>query len=263
VKRLVLTVVLCFALGGFALARPSEQEDRKKTEERLQSAAEVLKEVMAAPDKGIPDDLLKKAHCAVIVPGVKKGAFLVGAQYGKGFATCRKNGGWSAPAAIRVEGGSFGFQIGGEEIDVIMLVMNSRGAEKLMTSKFTLGGDASVAAGPVGRTTTAQTDALMNAEILTWSRSRGVFGGIALTGATLRPDEDDNRALYGEKLGTKEIVDSNRRPPAAAAALLGLLKSYSPVEEGRLFVAPKERESEQVCASARVAQAPNAIRMVA
>src|ERR1700757_713864 len=158
--------ILCFALGGIALAKPSEQEDRKKTDERLQSAAEVLKEVMAAPDKGIPEDLLKKAHCAVIVPGVKKGAFLVGAQYGKGFVTCRKKAGWSTPAAIRVEGGSFGFQIGGEEVDVIMLVMNARGAEKLMASKFIWGGGALGAAGPVGRTTTAQTDALMHAEIL-------------------------------------------------------------------------------------------------
>ncbi|HXY49997.1 MAG TPA: lipid-binding SYLF domain-containing protein [Terriglobales bacterium] len=198
---------------------------------------------MAAPDKGIPDDLLKKAHCAVIVPGVKKGAFLAGAEYGKGFVSCRKKGGWSAPAAIRVEGGSFGVQIGGEEIDLIMLVMNARGAEKLMASKFTLGGDASVAAGPVGRTTTAQTDAQMNAEILSWSRSRGVFAGVSLAGATLRPDEDDNRALYGEKLGTKEVVDSSRRPPVAADALLSLLKSYSPVEQGQEFAVPRERET--------------------
>ena len=242
-KRLVLTGILCFALSGLALARPSEEEDRKKTDERLQNAAEVLREVMAAPDKGIPDDLLKKAHCAVIVPGVKKGAFLAGAEYGKGFVSCRKKGGWSAPAAIRVEGGSFGFQIGGEEIDVIMLVMNARGAEKLMASKFTLGGDASVAAGPVGRTTTAQTDALMNAEILSWSRSRGVFAGISLAGATLRPDEDDNRALYGETLDTKQVVYSNRKPPVAADALLSLLKSYSSVERGRQLAVPKERET--------------------
>jgi len=221
------------------MASPSEEEDRKKTDERLQNAAEVLKEVMAAPDKGIPDDLLKKAHCVVIVPGVKKGAFLAGAEYGKGFVTCRRQSSWSAPAAIRVEGGSFGFQIGGEEIDVIMLVMNKRGAEKLMASKFTLGGDASVAAGPVGRTTTAQTDAQMNAEILSWSRSRGVFAGISLAGATLRPDEDDNRALYGENLSTKDVVNSTRRPPVAADALLSLLKSYSPVEHGWQFGAPQ------------------------
>ena len=231
-KRQALAAVLffAFALTGPVLALPTEQEDRKKADERLQTAAEVLKEVMAAPDKGIPEDLLKKAHCAVIVPGVKKGAFVVGAQYGKGFVTCRRKGGWSAPAAIRVEGGSFGFQIGGEEIDVIMLVMNSRGAEKLMTSKFTLGGDASVASGPIGRTTTAQTDALMNAEILTWSRTRGVFAGISLAGATLRPDQDDNEALYGKKLDTKAIVYSGRTPPAASHPLLNLLKRYSPVE---------------------------------
>lgn len=228
--RSLATVLAFVMLGAIFTSANEQQEDRKKVDERLHSAAEVLREVMAAPDKGIPSDLLKKAHCAVIVPGVKKGAFLVGAQYGKGFLTCRKKGGWSAPAAVRVEGGSFGFQIGGEEIDVIMLVMNARGAEKLMTSKFTLGGDASVAAGPVGRTTTAQTDAMMNAEILTWSRSRGVFGGISLAGATLRPDEDDNAALYGEKLGSKDIVYSSRTAPAAARPLLALLHKYSPAE---------------------------------
>jgi len=228
-KKRTLATALTLAMCT-VLTMANEQEDRKKVDERLQSSAEVLREVMAAPDKGIPSDLLKKAHCAVVVPGVKKGAFLVGAQYGKGFVTCRKKAGWSAPASVRVEGGSFGFQIGGEEVDVIMLVMNARGAEKLMTSKFTLGGDASVAAGPVGRTTTAQTDALMNAEILTWSRSRGVFAGISLAGATLRPDEDDNAALYGKKLGSKDIVYSNRTAPAAARPLLALLHKYSPVE---------------------------------
>lgn len=229
-RNQMLAVMFSLVLGASALANADEQVDRKKVDERLQNSAQVLKEVMSAPDKGIPEDLLKKAHCAVIVPGVKKGAFVVGAQYGKGFVTCRKKSSWSAPAAIRVEGGSFGFQIGGEEIDVIMLVMNARGAEKLMTSKFTLGGDASVAAGPVGRTTTAQTDALMNAEILTWSRSRGVFAGISLAGATLRPDEDDNAALYGEKLGSKAVVYSRRTPPASARPLLSLLKRYSPTE---------------------------------
>jgi SH3 domain-containing YSC84-like protein 1 len=232
----MLALTFCLVLGASALANADEQEDRKKVDERLQTSAQVLKEVMSAPDKGIPEDLLKKSHCAVIVPGVKKGAFVVGAQYGKGFVTCRKKSGWSAPAAIRVEGGSFGFQIGGEEIDVIMLVMNARGAEKLMTSKFTLGGDASVAAGPVGRTTTAQTDALMNAEILTWSRSRGVFGGISLTGATLRPDEDDNAVLYGQKLDSKAVIYSSRPAPASARPLLSLLKRYSPAEVSMLLM---------------------------
>src|SRR6266446_2584657 len=169
---------------------------------RLKTSAEVLTEIRVAPDKGIPDELLEKAQCIVIVPGIKKAAFVVGGQYGKGFIECRRASGkgWSAPAAVKVEGGSVGFQIGGSETDAIMLVMNKRGAEKLLTSKFTLGVDASVAAGPVGRSASAKTDAKMQAEILTYSRSRGVFAGIALDGATLRPDHESNAELYGGKL---------------------------------------------------------------
>ena len=150
---------------------------------RLKTSAEVLTEIMSAPDKGIPDELLEKSQCIVIVPGIKKAAFIVGGQYGKGFIECRRASGkgWSAPAAVKVEGGSFGFQIGGSETDAIMLVMNKRGAEKLLSSKFTLGADASVAAGPVGRSASANTDAKMHAEILTYSRSRGVFAGLHWT----------------------------------------------------------------------------------
>src|ERR1700675_4332056 len=146
---------------------------------RLGDAADVLTEIMSAPDKGIPQDLLAKSECIVIVPGLKKGAFIVGAKYGKGFLSCRKSSGvgWSAPGAIRVEGGSFGFQIGGSETDVFMLVMNKRGVDRLLSSQFTLGGDASVAAGPVGRVAQAETDARMTAEILTWSRARRLFAG--------------------------------------------------------------------------------------
>jgi lipid-binding SYLF domain-containing protein len=158
---------------------------------------------------------------------MKKGAFIVGANYGRGFVSCRKGRvGWSAPAGIRVEGGSVGFQIGGSETDVVMLVLNKRGADKLMSSKFTLGGDASVAAGPVGRTTTAETDALMHAEILSWSRSRGVFAGIALKGATLRADADANKELYGEELDTRRIV-MDTPAPKQAAALTSVLNRYS------------------------------------
>ncbi len=175
--------------------------------ERLESSAAVFKEIMATSDRAIPQDLLQKAECVVIVPGMKKGAFIVGANFGRGYFTCRKEkAGWSAPAAVRMEGGSFGFQIGGSETDVVMLVLNKRGAEKLMSSKFTLGGDASVAAGPVGRTSTAETDALMHAEMLSWSRSRGVFAGISLKGATLRPDDDVNKDLYGKDVSTRDIV---------------------------------------------------------
>jgi len=202
--------------------------------ERLQTATNVLSEIMSAPDKGIPQDLIEKAHCAVVVPGLKKGAFIVGGKYGKGFITCRKGSGvgWSAPAAIRVEGGSFGFQIGGSETDAVMLVMNDRGADKLMSSKFTLGADASVAAGPVGRTSAAQTDAKMQAEILTYSRSRGAFAGVALDGATLRPDDEGNKELYGsDKLTTKEIVEGKVKGPSAGRPLISMLNKYSRVEK--------------------------------
>jgi len=200
--------------------------------QRLDDAAVTFSEIMAAPDKGIPQDLLDKAHCAVIVPGMKKGAFIFGAQYGKGFVTCRdKNDrSWSAPAAIRVEGGSFGFQIGGSETDVIMLVMNDRGAQRMLESQFTLGAEGEVAAGPVGRDATAQTDAKFTAEILSWSRSRGIFAGIALKGATLRQDIDDNQALYGKRLENREIVAGAVKPNGAGRKLIAALDRRSPQE---------------------------------
>jgi lipid-binding SYLF domain-containing protein len=196
---------------------------------RLGEAASVFSEIMAAPDKGIPQDLLEKAYCIVIVPGVKTGAFIVGAKYGKGYLSCRSGGGhgWSAPASVRIEGGSFGFQIGASATDLIMLVKSERGAEKLLQSKFTIGAEASIAAGPVGRTATAQTDAQMHAEILSWSRSQGVFAGIALEGATLREDLDDNAALYGTKLENRYIVNSGTPSPGSAAPLMALLNRYS------------------------------------
>ncbi len=215
------SVVLLLACAGLL----SAQSEHAK---RLVEAADVLQEVMDTPDKGIPQDLLDKAECAVIVPGLKKGAFIIGAKYGRGFMSCRTgNVGWSAPGAVRVEGGSFGFQIGGSETDVIMLVMNERGAKRLLSSKFTLGADAAVAAGPVGRHTSAETDAYMRAEILTWSRSRGVFAGISLQGATLRQDAAANKDLYGRAYENKDIVAKGIRPPQDAAKLLGLLNKYS------------------------------------
>jgi len=196
---------------------------------RLDEAAAVFSEIMATPDKGIPQDLLEKGHCIVIVPSLKTGAFIIGAKYGKGYLSCRKKSGsgWSAPATVRIEGGSVGFQIGGSTTDLIMLVMSARGADKLLSSKFTLGAEGSVAAGPVGRTATAQTDAQMRAEILSWSRSQGLFAGVALEGATLRQDLDDNATLYGKKLENRYIVTSGRRAPPSAARLLALLNKYS------------------------------------
>jgi SH3 domain-containing YSC84-like protein 1 len=196
---------------------------------RLDEAAAVFSEVMATPDQAIPQELLENANCIVIVPGLKTAAFVFGGKYGKGYLSCRaKSGrGWSAPATVRIEGGSVGFQIGGSETDVIMLVMNERGKGKLLSSKFTLGAEASVAAGPVGRTTTAQTDAQMHAEILSWSRSQGLFAGISLQGATLRQDLDDNASLYGKKLNTRTIVTNGVAVPEPAKKLIALLNQYS------------------------------------
>jgi SH3 domain-containing YSC84-like protein 1 len=199
---------------------------------RLDEAAAVFTEVMAAPDKGLPHDLLQNAHCIVIVPGLKTAAFGVGGKYGKGYLSCRNEGnaGWSAPATVRIEGGSVGFQIGASSTDLIMLVMTERGANKLLESRFTLGAEGSVAAGPVGRTATAQTDAQLHADILSWSRTQGLFAGLALEGATLREDLDDNATLYGKKLGSRDIVTKGVRAPKAAARLLELLNGYSAKE---------------------------------
>ncbi len=183
---------------------------------RLDDAAVVLSEVMAAPDKGIPQDMLEHAYCIVIVPDLKTAAFIAGGKYGKGYLSCRNKGraGWSAPGSIRIEGGSVGFQIGASSTDLIMLVMNERGADKLLSDKFTLGAEGSVAAGPVGRTATAQTDAQMHADILSWSRSQGLFAGVALEGATLRQDLDDNASIYGKRLENRQIVTTRVRVPA-------------------------------------------------
>src|SRR3954464_3291898 len=199
---------------------------------RLNEAAAVFSEIMATPDKGIPEDMLANAHCIVIVPGLKTAAFVFGGKFGKGYVSCRsKTGpGWSAPGTVRIEGGSVGFQLGGSTTDLIMLVMNERGAQKLLSSKFTLGAEGSVAAGPVGRTATAQTDAQMHAEILSWSRSQGLFAGLALEGATLRQDLDDNATLYGSKLENRTIVTTKVPIPKAAAKLIALFNKYSPRE---------------------------------
>jgi lipid-binding SYLF domain-containing protein len=194
---------------------------------RLDQAAVVFSEIMATPDKGIPQDLLADAHCIVIVPGLKTAAFLVGGKYGKGYVSCRHKGAWSAPGTVRIEGGSFGFQIGGSETDLVMLVMNQGGEARLLSDKFTLGGEASVAAGPVGRTATAQTDLQMHAEILSWSRSQGLFAGLALEGATLRQDLDDNAELYGTRLNNREILTTSVPTPMAAKRLIAELNEHA------------------------------------
>jgi lipid-binding SYLF domain-containing protein len=223
-----MAIPVLFSITIFALA--AEKKEKTKTAQRLDETTTVVSEIMQTPDKGIPQDLLDHSQCIVIVPGLKKGAFIVGGKYGKGFVSCRKSNGtgWTGPAAVRVEGGSVGFQIGGSESDVVLLIMNQRGMQKLISSRFTLGAEGEVAAGPIGRDATAQTDAFLHAEILSWSRTRGVFAGISLTGATLRQDTNDNKELYGKRLDNKEILNGPVASPAAASELISVLTKYSP-----------------------------------
>jgi len=190
-------------------------------QERLAKATEVFTEVMGSPDKGIPQDLLGKSECVIVIPNMKKAAFVVGGEYGKGFATCRdaSRSGWTGPAAMELNGGSVGFQIGGEETDLVLLVMNRKGMDKLMGDKVTLGADASIAAGPVGRTAAAQTNARMDAEILSWSRAKGVFAGVSLKGASLRPDKSDNRALYGKDVTARDALSGSVKAPGNVNSL--------------------------------------------
>jgi SH3 domain-containing YSC84-like protein 1 len=207
--------------------------DKQEVVKRLNASAEVFNEIMQVDDKAIPRELLEKAECIGIIPNLKKGGFIIGAKYGKGFLTCRAAGAWSAPSAIRVEGGSVGAQIGGGETDVVLVVMNKTGAEKLMRSEFTLGADAGVMAGPVGRDSTAQTDAMMRAEILSYSRARGLFAGVALTGGTLRSDDKDNESLYGKPVEHKAILMGQVAKPAGSAPLFTALNRYSVTAPGK------------------------------
>ena len=217
---------LTFMLALSASLLSAAESDAAK---RLAVATTTFKEVMGTPDKSIPQSLLEKAQCIVIVPGEKAAAFIVGGKYGKGFVSCRKKGGvgWSAPGSVRIEGGSFGLQIGGNETDVFMLIMNERGMDRLLSTKFTVGGDATAAAGPVGRSTQAETDAALTAEILTWSRSRGLFAGVSLNGSTLREDAGWNKELYSKEIKNREIVMGDTPAPQAASGLIDELNKYS------------------------------------
>ena len=216
-KNLTLPVLLALPLLLQAEATPK----------RLNSAAGVLSEIMSTPDKAIPLSLMRRAQCIVVIPGVKEGAFGVGAKYGKGFFSCRKGADWSAPGSIRIEGGSFGFQIGAIETDVILLVLNPHGADALLSTQFTIGGEAQAAAGPVGRASTAQTDASLRAEMLSYSRSRGAFAGVSLQGATLRQDESDNADIYGRKLTNKEVIRGPIAWPVEGGELHSVLRRYA------------------------------------
>lgn len=214
---------LVIAVGAAMLCAQEEAPDH-----RLRRSAEVFREIMAAPDRGIPRDVLDRSQCVVIVPGVKKAAFVVGGEYGRGFAVCRHHGEWGAPAAVRVSGGSFGAQIGAESTDIVLLVMNQKGMDRLASDKFTIGADASAAAGPVGRTASANTDASMTAEILSYSRARGAFAGIALDGTVISKDDSEDRKLYGHDVSNKAIIMGEAHAPSAGDPLRDELASVSP-----------------------------------
>jgi lipid-binding SYLF domain-containing protein len=220
-KLLSFVVAACLASTAWAAG------DREKEVDRVEAAGTVLDEIMAAPDKGIPEEVIGSAQCIAIVPSLIKGAFVVGAAYGKGVVTCRTDKGWSAPAFFRVEGGSFGLQIGGQAVDLLMLVMNDNGMRNLLSSKFKIGADASAAAGPVGRHAEASTDWKMRAELLTYSRARGLFAGISLNGAVVKQDKDDTRNFYGRMVTFRSIFTGTVPPPAGSEPLLKAAAKYA------------------------------------
>jgi lipid-binding SYLF domain-containing protein len=225
--RLACAAVTGLALIGVTQIRAQERETTP--DKRLENARLSFREVMHEPDKGIPHDLFDKARCTVIIPSVKKAAFIVGGKYGRGFVSCRHGGTgrFGAPAAIRIEGGSYGLQIGGSSTDVFMLIMNESGMRKLLSDKFTIGGEAEAAAGPVGREASARTDVMLHAEILSWSRSRGLFAGLSLEGSTLRPDDSENEKLYGRKISNQRILEEGEiGVPPAARPLIAELNRY-------------------------------------
>jgi lipid-binding SYLF domain-containing protein len=219
-KLLVLVVIASFSSAAWAAG------ERDKVVGRVEGAATVLDEIMAAPDKGIPEEVLGSAQCIGVVPSLLKGGFIVGAAYGKGVVTCRTDKGWSAPAFFRLEGGSFGLQIGGQAVDLFMLVMNEKGMRNLLSSKFKIGADASAAAGPVGRHAEAATDWKMRVELLTYSRARGLFAGISLNGSVVKQDKDDTRDFYGRMVSFRSILTGVVAPPAGSEPLLKAAAKY-------------------------------------
>jgi len=231
ILSLMLTATL-MGLPAIFLPAPVQADDKAHDDDRLENAGQVIKEIINIPDN-IPQSVLDKADCVIVLPSVLKAAFIVGANYGRGAMTCRSGdhfeGPWGAPTMMALEGGSFGLQIGGQATDFVLLVMNNDGASSILSSKVKLGGDASAAAGPVGRDTEADTDVAMRAEVLTYSRARGLFAGISLEGSTLRPDNDANERVYGRKIDSKDVALHGAVPiPRSAHLLIATLNQRSP-----------------------------------
>jgi len=232
-KHLIASSILVLLAVTAGVAGPPRRADRSDETKRLKRASEVFTEIMATPDKGIPVNLLDKAECVAIIPGMSKGGIGVGGRYGKGVVMCRKGDkSWTAPSFLTVEGGSFGLQLGFEKVDLVMLIMNRHGMDALIGDKFTVGADAAAAAGPVGRNASADTDVKLNAEILTYSRAKGLFGGLALNGAVVKQDHDDNHSFYGKDVDARQILMVGSVPmPAEARSLAVALGRTSPAKE--------------------------------
>ena len=232
-KSILAALLIATLIAAPVMFAPTAQaDDTTKDEDRIRNAGQVVKEIMNIPDN-IPQSLIDKADCVIVFPSVLKAAFIVGASYGRGVMTCRRgdefNGPWSAPSMMALEGASFGFQAGGQATDFVLLVMNDQGANGILSSKVKIGGDASAAIGPVGRNAAADTDVTLRAQILTYSRARGLFAGVSLAGSTVRPDNDANERIYGKKLSARDIVLHNAvPPPASAKLLLSTLRKHSP-----------------------------------
>jgi lipid-binding SYLF domain-containing protein len=225
-KMKQISVMACgFALAASSLGAHAEG-DKAKIAERLNEASAVIRQVMETPDKSIPSSILSSAHCVVVVPSYKKAAFVVGGQYGQGVATCRTPRGWSAPVAVQMAGGSFGFQIGGQATDLILIAMNDDGLQNMLKNKFKLGADAAASAGPVGRNAQAGTDWKLNAEFLTYSRSKGLFAGINLDGTVVSQNQDDTRALYGADIPFDTILKGKQPTPAVARPFVQTVAKY-------------------------------------
>jgi lipid-binding SYLF domain-containing protein len=225
-RILAVSMLVLFTLG---LSSFAEDKDKDKSDiaKRIDASAKVLDEIMGTPDKAIPDKIMNDAKCVAVIPSMVKIAVGFGGNHGKGVATCRTAHGWSAPAPVTITGGSWGLQLGGEAVDIIMIVTNDEGMQRLLSSKFKIGADASAAAGPVGRTAGADTDWKMKAEVLTYSRARGVFAGIDLNGSALTQDKDETRVLYGSGESFEDILNGKVRPPAASAPFLAAMKKYA------------------------------------
>jgi lipid-binding SYLF domain-containing protein len=227
-KLLLLVLLACFATTAFA-----EDEEDNKSIDRLHAAGSVLDEIQGTPDRGIPEEVLESAECVAVVPSMLKGGFVVGANYGRGVASCRLAKGWSAPVFFRVAGGSFGLQIGGQAVDLIMLIMNQQGMNNLLSSKFKLGADASVAAGPVGRHAAADTDWKMRAQVLSYSRARGIFAGLELSGAVINEDRSSTIEFYGKMVPFRKSLEGLVPPPPGAGPFLTTLAKWAQAASGK------------------------------